>query len=273
MLSGLSYSLTTNQAVYQPGQSVEMTFQETNISSQPVTVEDGPSIDGFTVAEGGTVVWRSNAGINPMFIMLETLQPGQSLTRTATWDGIPMGGSAPVSGTFVISDQLDPHAATATVTISGSTSPSTPPSGQSGQSPPSSTPPGVNPPVTDPPPGSTPPVAGSSPVALSVKTNHPTYRSGDRVRMTVTLHNVGRSPVDLAPNSNADGFTVLQGSTEIWRSARPVSRRLEPGHSMKLTAVWNGTSGQADATIAPGVYTIEAVEGDESGSTTVRINY
>ena len=93
-LGPVAYSLTTDQSVYQPGQPVEMTFRATNVSSQPVTVEDGPSIDGFTASRDGAVVWRSNAGINPLYIRLETLQPGQSLTLTATWDGIPNGGSA-----------------------------------------------------------------------------------------------------------------------------------------------------------------------------------
>lgn len=257
LLSGLSYSLTTDQASYQPGQPVEMTFRATNVSSQPITVEEGPSIDGFTVSRGdGTVVWRSNAGINPMFIALDVLQPGQSLSLSATWDGIPNGGNAPATGTFVISDQLAPTAATATVTISDSAS---------------TAPPGENPPVADPPPVSVPPGTGSSPVALSVTTNHPTYRSGHPVRMTVTLRNTGHSPVDLASGANGDGFTVLEGSTAIWHAARPLSRKLAAGRSIKLTAVWDGKPGQADAAIAPGVYTIEAVEGGESGSTTVRI--
>jgi hypothetical protein len=179
------------------------------------------------------------------------------LTLTATWDGIPTGGSAPVSGTFVISDQLAPQAATATVTIAGSTS----------------TPTAPDPPVNDPPPGPAPPVAGSSPspITVSVTTNHPTYRIGHPVRMTLTLHNDGRSPVDLEPDSSRDGITVLEGSTEIWHRARTVARRLKPGHSIKVTAVWDGQTGRSDATIAPGTYTVEAVEGGQSGSTTVRI--
>ena len=56
-----------------------MTFRETNTSSQPVTVQDGPSIDGFTVSRDGAVVWRSNAGINPLYIRLVTLQDGSML--------------------------------------------------------------------------------------------------------------------------------------------------------------------------------------------------
>ncbi len=119
LLSAIAYSLTTNQATYQSGQPIEMTFQETNESSRTISVDEGPSIDGFTVTQDGTTVWRSNAGANPMFVLLKTLPPGQSLTLTTTWDGIPTGGSSPASGQFVITNQLNPEAARATVTISG----------------------------------------------------------------------------------------------------------------------------------------------------------
>ena len=61
LLSGLAYSLTTDQSAYLPGQPVEMTFQETNVSSQPVTVQEGPSIDGFTVSQDGAESWMSRS--------------------------------------------------------------------------------------------------------------------------------------------------------------------------------------------------------------------
>jgi hypothetical protein len=73
LLSAIAYSLTTDQSTYQPGQPIEMTFQETNESGRTISVEDGPSIDGFTAAQDGTTVWRSNAGANPMFILLGEL--------------------------------------------------------------------------------------------------------------------------------------------------------------------------------------------------------
>ena len=131
LLSAMAYNLTTNQSTYQPGQPIEMTFQETNESGRTISVEEGPSIDGFTVTQDGTAVWHSNAGMNPMFILVKTLQPGQSLTLTATWDGIPTGGTSPVAGQFVITNQLNPTAASATVTISGPSSTSPPSTGQS----------------------------------------------------------------------------------------------------------------------------------------------
>ncbi len=64
---------------------------------------------------------------------------------------------------------------------------------------------------------------------------------------------------------------MFHGSTEIWHSARPISRRLRPGHTLRRTAVWDGKHGQADVAIAPGTYTVEAVAGGESASTTIRI--
>jgi hypothetical protein len=81
---------------------------------------------------------------------------------------------------------------------------------------------------------------------------HPTYRKGHPVRMTATLHNVGDGAVNLTPNSTADGFTLLEGSTVVWHAARTGSGTLKPGHSVKLTAVWNGRLHQPGAALAPG---------------------
>ncbi len=53
LLSSLAYSLTTDKSTYQVGQPVQLTFTETNTSTKPVTVTDGPSIDGFTVTGRG----------------------------------------------------------------------------------------------------------------------------------------------------------------------------------------------------------------------------
>jgi hypothetical protein len=295
LLSAIAYSLTTNQSTYQPGQAIEMTFQETNESSRTILVDEGPSIDGFTVTQDGSTVWRSNAGANPMFILARSLQPGQSLTLTATWDGIPTGGSSPTSGQFMLTNQLNPKAAWAMVTIAGGSSTSPP---STGQPPTTPTPAPGAPIVTNPAPVSTPvgtapisvpsststsqgsqttpsttgSVPDPSPIALSIGMNHPTYRKGHPVRMTATLHNVGDSAVQLTPNSSADGFTVLEGSTVVWHvAARTSAGTLKPGQSVKLAAVWNGRLHQPGTTIAPGTYTIEAIEGSDSGSSTIRL--
>ena len=49
LLSGISYSLTTDQATYQVGQPIQITFTETNTGDQPVTVSLSPT--DFSVSE------------------------------------------------------------------------------------------------------------------------------------------------------------------------------------------------------------------------------
>lgn len=48
LLASLSYSLTTDQSVYQLGQPIEMSFTESNTSDQPVTVSLGQPA-GFSI--------------------------------------------------------------------------------------------------------------------------------------------------------------------------------------------------------------------------------
>ncbi len=118
LLSNLAYSVTTDKSTYQVGQPVQLTFTETNTSTQPVTVTDGPSIDGFTVSENGTTIWQSNSGVNPMHVEQDTLQPGQSLTETTKWDGEPSASpSVAATGTFTVTNQLAPQAASASFQI------------------------------------------------------------------------------------------------------------------------------------------------------------
>ena len=109
--SPVEISVTTNQAVYTPGQTVKMTFTETNDSKSSIRVPIGPSIDGFTVTSGGKTVWRSNSGVEPQYIVLENLAPGESITLTATWT------ASAATGTYVVHNQLDPDAAAATFAI------------------------------------------------------------------------------------------------------------------------------------------------------------
>lgn len=60
LLSGLSYTLTTNQPVYQAGQPIQITFTETNTSNQPVTVNVDPT--DFTVSQDSFAIWQSDPG-------------------------------------------------------------------------------------------------------------------------------------------------------------------------------------------------------------------
>ncbi len=87
LMTGLTAHLSTNHAVYQGGEAVVITLVETNTSKQSIQVAEGPSLNGFSVSENGRQVWRSNPGVQPQFLTLLTLQPGKSLTITASWDG------------------------------------------------------------------------------------------------------------------------------------------------------------------------------------------
>ena len=107
----MAVSVTTNQAVYTPGQTVKMTFTETNHTNSSIRVPIGPSIDGFTVTSGGKTIWRSNSGMEPQYIVLENLAPGASITLTATWT------ASSAAGTYTVHNQLDPKAAAATFEI------------------------------------------------------------------------------------------------------------------------------------------------------------
>ena len=42
LLSGLAYSLTTNESNYQPGQPIQISLTVTNTSSQPIETSRGP---------------------------------------------------------------------------------------------------------------------------------------------------------------------------------------------------------------------------------------
>ena len=116
----LAVSLTTDHSFYNLGQPVNITLTETNISSHDVTVEFGPSIDGFSITHNGATVWTSNNGRIPMYILMETLEPGQSFTLKATWDGT-QNERPPTqpTGVFVVHNALIPNGPTTEFTVVG----------------------------------------------------------------------------------------------------------------------------------------------------------
>ena len=118
LLSNLAYSVTTDKSTYAVGQPVQLTFTETNISKQDVTVNEGPSVDGFNVSLNGTTIWQSNSGVNPQYILANTLKPGQSVTETATWNGESAADpTIAATGSFVVTNQLAPTSASANFQI------------------------------------------------------------------------------------------------------------------------------------------------------------
>jgi hypothetical protein len=122
--TGLSATLVAKPTITRAGTSVALTFTETNVSHHSITVTYGPSNDGFSASIGGKSAWVSNSGMIPDFLEVKTLQPGQSISLTATWDGHSNNASgqegSTIKGTFTISNELD-REATTTVQI-GSTS-------------------------------------------------------------------------------------------------------------------------------------------------------
>ena len=123
---GLADSVTAVASRVTGGARVALTFTETNVSNHPISVTYGPSDDDFLVSKGGKIVWDQDAGrALPMFLQVETLKPGQSVTIHGTWDGRsdeinpanPWLEGPPMAGTFTVTNRLDHRTATAVVTI------------------------------------------------------------------------------------------------------------------------------------------------------------
>lgn len=129
LLSGIAYSLATDHSVYQAGQPIQITFTETNTGSQPVTVSLSPT--DFTVSEQSPVfdgpVWESNPENDGKPPTSVTLQPGQSVSQSAAWDGtvtrpaIQQGTTTSYAvnqfGTFTVSNPNAPQGDTPTFQI------------------------------------------------------------------------------------------------------------------------------------------------------------
>ncbi len=101
--SAMAVSLTTNQPTYSPGQVVQMSLTMTNTSNHNEPVRLGPSVDGFFITQNGKVIWRSNEGLEPQYIVIRILKPQQSVTLASHWT-VP----ASVNGTLVVHDQMFP---------------------------------------------------------------------------------------------------------------------------------------------------------------------
>jgi hypothetical protein len=204
LLSAISVSLTTNQSVYQSGQPIQMTFTETNTSNQRVNVEVGPSIDGFDVTQNGKTIWQSNAGVNPMYIVLESLNPGQSLTLHATWDDTPSQAQSLImaGGTYTVTNQLDPSGPSATFQVEPAV---------------------VSSIITD-----KPVYQAGEPIVF-------TFTDTNTSTQPVTL---AVDPTDFAVTASGGG-SIWQSNPADANSA-PTTVTLQPGQSVTQTATWNG---------------------------------
>ncbi len=223
LLSGLSYSLTTDQATYQVGQPIQFTFTETNTSTQPVGVGIGPVNSGFDVVHDGETVWASNTGPLPLFILFRLLQPGQSITLTATWNGIPnLAPPTTLTGGFTVTNQQE---------IAVSTS------------------------------FQIQPQAGG-PLATSITTDKPVYVLGETVDMTFTETNEGTTPIKVIAGSgtldvdqNGNQVWVSAPATLVF-NANLAWQTLAPGQTLTETADWNGASNLQPSVPLSGIFTL-----------------
>jgi hypothetical protein len=224
-------SVTTDQSVYDLGQPVNMAFSETNASDQPIAVLTGPS--DFEASQDGSGVWDSSSvqiGPPPLTAASfptgetnwTTLQPGQSYTQTATWNGLPtIGPLSNLSGTFTVTNAFDPQGDTATFTFAA------PPSSQ---------------------------------LVTSLTTDQSVYQLGQPIPLTFTETNVGTQPIQVLVGPS--GFDVQQDGAEIWNSNFPNSSEnysletLQPGQSVTQTATWNGVPEHLPAGEPSGIFVV-----------------
>ncbi len=260
VLSDLGLSLKTDRADYITGQPVVITLTETNLSNHDVTIAHGPSSDGFIISKAGTELWRSNAGINPMFLVSEVLSPGQSLTRTAVWNGeatSPSGG-VPV-GTVQVTSQVQADGQTAAlVTIEVGTAsqivPKTDPAGP------------VAPPLPIPVENPSPVMPKTDPVrpilSLKVAMDRNMYKIRQPVHLTLTESNAGTGPASIHEGARIV-TAVAQNSRgqQVWqyrdlRALATTQGTLAPGASRTIAIDWNGKSSVRGARMDAGWYTV-----------------
>ena len=259
-------SITTDQSAYQVGQTVTMTFTETNQGTQPIFVPTGPN--GFDFQSGGSIAGPVDSTEPQGPVEWTTLQPGQSWTQTTTW---PIGASVSVPTTETISNIYDPNGDTATFEVlstSSSGNTSTSGTGDDGSS---TTGQGMSGGGGS---SSTAPVA--SLINSTVTANHADFKAGEAVRITLKIHGEKATTATSPQVPSREVVTILDGSRLISRMTRRVPfvklKHLDAGRSITLTTVWDGRPNQPGAhQLSPGVYTIEVGYAGYRGSTAIDI--
>jgi hypothetical protein len=262
--NAVTTTISTDKAAYDYGEPAQFTFTETNTGNQPVAVLTGPA--AFEITSNGSVLWASAGDQDPASSATwQTLQPGQSYSQSFTSSGIP-----DVTGTFTVSDLLDPNGSSATIQILSM--PFLPPL----QPPPPVTTPPSLPPSNPPPsnPNPQPPKETSVPPIAVTLSTEPTYKLGQSVPLSLILKDVSASKVAIKESRHLETVTVQDGSTVVYELTRKVhpltSRMIKAGHSLKLTTLWSGKPNQAGVKkLSPGIYTIAVDDDGYAASTTV----
>jgi hypothetical protein len=233
LLSALQYTLTSDQSVYPVGQTINLTFTETNTSDQSVTVDVSP-VD-FTVSQSGAPVWQSNAANSNQPPTSETLIPGQSVTQTASWtgtgtetsSGVGLQHPLPVNlfGTFTVSNPNAPSGLNATFQI-------------------------------------------TDPMADSLTTDQSDYTLGQPIQLTYTELNTSNKRVFVDAGTPA-GFEIMHNGTTVFTSSlAPLSSdspvALGPGQTLTATQTWNGIPSAGPYTYANLTGTFDVAYGPSS---------
>ena len=128
--ANLSPTLTVNGGsgpiTYTAGTTYNFTMTLTNTTSAAVTVNvfgTGGALQLLDV--NGNDVWDSTYGMMlPDVVSVQTIQPGKSITSTATWSGTSNFGSALPNGTYTFQGSIAGYStSTVTMTVTGSTAP------------------------------------------------------------------------------------------------------------------------------------------------------
>jgi hypothetical protein len=272
----LASKLTSQSTSYTPGQPVSLTETITNTAAVPITF---PDADGRFDASNLTTSIVSTQTVATTAPTV-TLQPGQTLTQTATWSDDDPSSLSPGNYYAVFSSTLAEGSTEFTIT---SPDPSLPPSVPPISVLPISVPPISVPPITvvgtGPSDGNADPPSSTGPMIATLGTGESTYEIGRRAALTLTLTNVSSQSITLPQLANKGTFEIVRGSTVIWRSPKTkVATRaralqaIAPGQSFELKGTWTGKllHGAAKA-LKPGVYTLEGSAGGYTASETIQL--
>ena len=168
-----------------------------------------------------------------------TVQPGASLTQTATWT--PSAGQAP-AGSYSVQYSDPTQGVSTTFQIDSSNNPL--PSAPAG-------------------------------VVASLATARSVVRLGQPMAFTLTLSNVSNHTVDVSPKKKTGSVTIYFGSQAVWQSSKLTLRghkTIAAGHSVKLRGVSSGNgSERVESRLAPGTYTIAVSYDGYSASEMIQV--
>jgi hypothetical protein len=88
-----------------------------NVSSSAIELTPNSKTDGITISRGSTVVWHSTRTVPSD--ATHTVQPGQALTVTASWNGRPneRGVKRLTAGVYTVAFAEGGYTASATIQI------------------------------------------------------------------------------------------------------------------------------------------------------------